>query len=294
MIVNKAHIIPIVRQPTALDQETESPLIEHIASFSADQKPHIYSVIHKTHYSYNSPVALSKHLFRLQPLNDINQTVLNYRFTISVEKGVVANFTGAFGNNASFVEIKEPYSDLHIVGESIVCVQDIQQRTDLLHQPRTMPLVWMPWDRIMMQAYLQPPELPESELFELAEYAMGFVEKNKNDVFAVLSDINQTIYKEYTYLSGSTNLGTTSYEVYARKKGVCQDFANLMICLARLLGVPARYRVGYLYTKEDYKNQADATHAWVEIFLPYVGWIGFDPTNGCPAGKSHIKVACGR
>jgi transglutaminase-like putative cysteine protease len=77
---------------------------------------------------------------------------------------------------------------------------------------------------------------------------------------------------------------------------VCQDFANLLICLARLLGIPARYRTGYIYTGDDYENklQSEASHAWAELYVPEVGWRGFDPTNGCLAGEDHVRVACGR
>lgn len=293
MIVNKTYTIPIRRQKTHLDK---GPIIESISSFIPDQNPNIYQITHKTTYSYTSPISFSKHLFRLQPLSDLNQTVLNYEFKVSTPFAEVCNFTGAFGNNASFIEIKEPYTSLEIISESIVCVQESPLNTDFLHQPRTMPLIWMPWDRTMMQTFLQPPELPESELFELAEYAMSFVQKSKNDVFAVLENINQTIYQEFSYIPGSTSLATTPYEVFENREGVCQDFANLMICLARLLNIPARYRVGYLYTNGNTENhdQGQETHAWVEIYLPYFGWVGFDPTNGCLAGKNHIKVACGR
>ena len=69
-----------------------------------------------------------------------------------------------------------------------------------------------------------------------------------------------------------------------------------MICLARLLGVPARYRVGYIYTGASYENkiQSEASHAWAELYLPWTGWLGFDPTNGCLANNDHVRVAAGR
>jgi transglutaminase-like putative cysteine protease len=267
-----------------------------VESFSADLNPSVFQITHNTKYKYSTQILSSKHLLRLQPVTDTSQLVLNYECSVSVEKGDVCNFIGAFGNNASFLEIKEPYSELSIVSKSIVVVQELQKRIDLLHQPRTLPMIWMPWDRMMMQAYLQPPELPESELFELAEYAMSFVKKKCNDVYAILMNMNETIYKEYKYKQGITSLSTTPYEVYRTHEGVCQDFANLLICLLRLLDIPARYRTGYLFTDVDYKNktQADETHAWVEVYCPYFGWMGLDPTNGCIAEKNHIRVACGR
>ena len=154
----------------------------------------------------------------------------------------------------------------------------------------------MPWQRQMMMAYLLPEELPESQLLELTEYAMSFVERNDFHLLKTLQDMNQSIYKDYNYAQGTTSLNTTAFECYSTRVGVCQDFANLFICLARLLGIPARYRMGYIYTGAEYNNkvQSDASHAWVELYLPYVGWRGFDPTNGCMAKQDHIRVACGR
>jgi transglutaminase-like putative cysteine protease len=154
----------------------------------------------------------------------------------------------------------------------------------------------MPWQRQMMMAYLLPPELPETQLVELTDYAMSFVERNDHSLHHTLEDINQSIYNDYKYVQGTTSLNTTPFEVYTARKGVCQDFANLFICLARLLNIPARYRTGYIYTGANYENklQSEASHAWAEVYLPYVGWRGYDPTNGCPVAQDHIRVACGR
>jgi transglutaminase-like putative cysteine protease len=154
----------------------------------------------------------------------------------------------------------------------------------------------MPWQRQMMMPYLLPQELPETQLDELTAYAMSFVERNDGNLMHVLKDINLSIYRDYKYVQGTTSLSTTPFDVYTTRKGVCQDFANLFICLARLLSIPARYRMGYIYTGVNYQNtiQSEASHAWAEVYLPYVGWRGFDPTNGCMAGQDHIRVACGR
>jgi len=154
----------------------------------------------------------------------------------------------------------------------------------------------MPWQRQMMLPYLLPPELPETELKQLTDYAMGFAQRNDFDLLDTLMDLNQTIREDYVYASGFTNNFTTPFDVYTTRRGVCQDFANLFICLARLLNIPARYRVGYIYTGGNYENkvQSEASHAWAELYLPTPGWIGFDPTNGCVTGPDHVRVACGR
>jgi hypothetical protein len=153
-----------------------------------------------------------------------------------------------------------------------------------------------------MAPYLLPPELPESQLDELTEYAMSFVKRNDFDLLDTLLDINATIFKEYAYRQGSTTVFTTAFEVYANRRGVCQDFTNLFICLARLLGVPARYVCGYVYcgpraTSDAARAnavQSEASHAWVQLYLPEVGWKGFDPTNGILTQTEHVRVAVGR
>jgi len=234
-------------------------------------------------------------------VHDLVQSLIYFNLSIYLDGQLLqsnpTNFIGAFGNNATFVEIEQPYQRLEIVCNSTVSVASpAPRRFDLLHLHRSIPLIWMPWDRIMMQAYLVPPELPESQLRELSDYALRFVKRNNHDVFAVLHDINCTIFNDFTYETGSTSIGTTTYDVYANHRGVCQDFANLFICLARLLNIPARYRTGYIYTAKDYANKAqgDASHAWLEVYLPYIGWQGYDPTNFCMVGKNHISIACGR
>src|SRR5207244_8656852 len=133
----------------------------------------------------------------------------------------------------------------------------------------------------------------------LAEYAMSFVKRNDYDVLDTLLDINHSIYREYAYQQGATNVHTTPFDVYVNRRGVCQDFTNLMICLARLLGVPARYVCGYIYTgpkheDPDRARQSEASHAWVQVYLPQVGWKGFDPTNGILTQTDHVRVAVGR
>lgn len=293
MLIKKVYTSKVnIKQPSFDFPDSELSVV----TFCSDPNPNIFSVVHETSYHYSAPVSNSKHLLRLQPLNDIeDQLLLSYNCLITPD-GELCNFRGAFGNNSSFIIIKDEYSELKIVSQSIVSVSQKEKTEELIHQPRTLPLIWMPWDRIMMEAFLQLPELPESQLFELSEYAMTFVKKHNYDVLDVITDMNETIGREFTYLSGSTTLLTTPYQVYVTRTGVCQDFANLLITLSRLLNIPARYRVGYIYTGNDYKNkvQSDASHAWVEVFLPYLGWMGFDPTNACVTGKNHIKVACGR
>ncbi len=256
----------------------------------------ILKIEHSTRYTYQSPVQHSKHVIRLRPCHDIFQEVLDFQLEINPFVPL-EEYEDVFGNRASAFSISNPYTELNLIARSRV---KIRYPKDYQSFPHTglpnLPLVWMPWQRQMMQAYLMPLELPETQLMELTDYAMSFVIKNNFELIKVLNDINNTIYNEYSYVSGSTNLNTTPFDVFKMKKGVCQDFSNLFICLARLINIPARYRVGYIYTGGNYENkiQSDASHAWLEVYLPHMGWRGFDPTNGSLAGFDHVRVACGR
>jgi transglutaminase-like putative cysteine protease len=125
---------------------------------------------------------------------------------------------------------------------------------------------------------------------------MSFVKRNDYDLLDTLLDINDSIFREYKYIQGATTVHTSAFDVYVNRRGVCQDFTNLMICLSRLLGVPARYVCGYIYTgpKNPNQRQSEASHAWLQVYLPVVGWKGFDPTNGILTQTDHVRVAIGR
>lgn len=285
----------IAKGPTASD-ETEISQGTRIYDPAVAPPERRYRIYHKTAYHYDNAVELSKHMIRLHPVQDRYQTVNEYSLKISVN-GQYESFEDVFGNRVTTAKLEEDYNEMQIELEATVSVKEPPKKDfSVLHGRQRIPIVWMPWQRQMMMPFLLPPELPETQLSELTDFAMSFVERNEYRVMDVLNDINTTIYKDFQYVSGSTGLETTPFEVYTNRQGVCQDFANLFICLAQLLSIPARYRMGYIHTGSKYENtlQSDASHAWVEVFIPWLGWRGYDPTNGCSVGLDHIRVACGR
>jgi transglutaminase-like putative cysteine protease len=264
-------------------------------------EPRTFEIVHKTTYEYDNPVERSSHLFRLTPVHGRLQRVhandIELRLDGAPFEGRSTDYDDVFGNRARRVVIERPYKELAVVARSTVEVLDTEAlEFRPLHARRAIPLVWMPWQREMMAPYLLPAELPETQLQELAEYAMTFVERNDYDIIGTVLDMNRSIYKEYKYTQGATTVATTAFDVYTNRRGVCQDFTNLFICLARLLGVPARYVCGYVYTgpREQHHVQSDASHAWLQVYLPELGWRGFDPTNGTITQTEHVRVAVGR
>ena len=262
----------------------------------ARAEPRRYRVTHRTSYRYDKPVERSSHVFRLFPVSDRLQRLISHELAVSVE-GPYRDYEDVFGNRARRMDVETPYAEMTIEATSQVEVLDTDPLSYRpLRQRAQIPVVWMPWHQQVLQPFLLPPELAETELKELSEYAMSFAVRNDFDLLDTLLDVNQSIYQEYKYTPGATTVFTTPFEVYANRRGVCQDFTTLFICLARLLGLPARYVCGYLYTgpKHENQRQAEASHAWAQVFLPEAGWKGFDPTNGVLTQTDHIRVAVGR
>jgi transglutaminase-like putative cysteine protease/predicted glutamine amidotransferase len=259
-------------------------------------EPRTFEVVHRTVYRYARPVEKSMHVLRLTPTHDRLQNVISNELVVSVE-GQARDYEDVFGNRVRRLVLDTPFQELAIEARSKVELLDVDPLSYRpLRNREQIPVVWMPWQRHVLQPFLVPPELPESELHELSDYAMSFAERNEYDLLDTLLDVNATIFREYAYVQGATTVSTTPFDVYANRRGVCQDFANLFICLAQLLGVPARYVCGYVWTGPKHPNQrqAEASHAWVQVYLPEVGWKGFDPTNGVLTQTDHVRVAVGR
>lgn len=291
-------IAPPIQQENGTTSQNHVLNVRAMTQTSSGESLHyrLFEISHTTEYVYSETVEHSTHLFRLQPTDDPIQEVEYTTLSISSPTEEI-QFEDVFGNQAIYCVIDHPYNQLSVKAVSRVKVFAAPPDDHSLSRRQTsIPLLWMPWQRQMMMPYLLPSELPESQLTELTEYAMSFVLRNDYHLVKIIEDMTLSIYRDYKYVSGSTSLSTTPFEVYTSREGVCQDFTNLLICLARLLSIPARYRMGYIYTGGDYANkiQSDASHAWAEVYLPYVGWRGFDPTNGCAVSQDHVRVACGR
>ena len=269
----------------------------HVKTKPAPSRPSaLYRIEHETIYRYVKPVERSSHVFRLRPVHDRYQEVLEHGLELSV-RGPQRDYEDVFGNQSVALDVETPFDELRVVSRNLVRVRALQAESlEFPNRRMSIPLVWMPWQRQMMAPYLLPVELSESQLLELSDYAMAAVERNDFHLVDTLTDLNTRIHQDFEYVPKSTTLATTPYDVFWTRRGVCQDFANLLICLARLLAIPARYRVGYIRTGADYANklQSEASHAWVECYLPWMGWFGLDPTNGRQAGLDHVRVACGR
>jgi transglutaminase-like putative cysteine protease len=113
-------------------------------------------------------------------------------------------------------------------------------------------------------------------------------------VFTAVQQLNEYVYKNFQYIKGITSVSTTLDEIWQLKAGVCQDFAHILLSMLRLLCIPARYVSGYVCPHDHTLRGEGATHAWVEAYIPYYGWLGLDPTNNCVVNDLHVRLAIGR
>ena len=133
--------------------------------------------------------------------------------------------------------------------------------------------------------------------FDALEELSGKVKEMMNDSatpFTVAKTILTFIYDRFEYKQGITSVETDVDEIWKLKAGVCQDFAHLMLVMLRMIGIPARYVSGYICPKNHDLRGEGATHAWVEAYIPFHGWIGLDPTNKCIVNDRHVRLAIGR
>jgi len=252
-----------------------------------------YSIKHLTKFHYASPVSESVMEARMHPRSEGNQRCLTFHLAVSPRCRVFA-YRDHVGNNIHHFDIPGQHSYLVIVAESLLDVQPA------LEIPDSLPAgAWAEADAMVQMGdyweMLLPSEFaePTPQLLELANQ-LGVC--RRDDPLTLLRELNQRLYEHFDYVPKSTKVDSPIDHAIESRQGVCQDFAHIMIALVRGLRIPCRYVSGYLYRRaQDHdRSVVDATHAWVEAFLPPLGWVGFDPTNCLLAGDRHIRTAIGR
>ncbi len=256
-----------------------------------------YSVRHLTKFLYSTPVSESVMETRMHPRSDSNQRCLSFQLSVS-PRCRVFSYRDHLGNNVQHFNIPGEHAQLVIVAESLIEQQALSFVPHFL-----APSAWEELDALVAEGdyweMLLPSEFaaPTPALLELAK---KLDVRRRDDPLMLVRELNGRLYDYFSYKPRSTRVDSPIDEAIASREGVCQDFAHTMIALVRTLRIPCRYVSGYLYQRPaDLRNGhdrslPDATHAWVEAFLPHLGWVGFDPTNDALAHERHIRTALGR
>ena len=252
-----------------------------------------YSIRHLTRYRYSRSVSESIMEARMHPRSDSNQHCLTFSLSVS-PRCRVFTYRDHFGNNVHHFDIPGEHNQLVIVAESVVEQQPMPDVPGFLS-----PDAWDALDAMIEAGDYWEMLLPSEFVVEtpaLTLLASQMEVSRRDDPLMLVQELNHRLFEYFEYVPRSTRVDSPIDEAIVNGRGVCQDFAHTMIALLRLVRIPARYVSGYLYrSREDHdRSTPDATHAWVDVLLPHLGWVGFDPTNNLVAHHRHIRTAVGR
>jgi transglutaminase-like putative cysteine protease len=252
-----------------------------------------YTIKHVTRFRYSAPVSESVMEVRMQPRGDAGQRCRSFQLH-TIPRATVFSHRDDLGNSVHHFDVPGRHTSLTITAEALVEVQPPAELPEALAYEDWALLDAITaeqdhWDMLAPSHFARP-----SPALRALAQELGLT--RSADPLSALWELNGLLYHSFDYAPGTTSVYSPIDDALGARRGVCQDFAHIMIALVRELGVPCRYVSGYLFHRsEDHdRSEADASHAWVEALLPGLGWVGFDPTNNLLAGERHIRAAIGR
>ena len=252
----------------------------------------IYSVRHITKFRYKPAVRESVMELRMQPRSEANQRCLSFDLSLK-PAAVVLQYRDFLGNAVHHFDIAGTHGELIVRALSLVevlpPVNPQSARSADWKELEAELASGDYWDMLEPSTFARPTQL-------LRELARELKLERGGTPLEAVHQVNQAIHQNFAYVPNSTKVDSPIDDALGTRKGVCQDFAHVMIALVRELGIPCRYVSGYLFHAQDDRSLTSegASHAWVEALLPGLGWVGFDPTNHLQCGERHIRVAVGR
>jgi len=254
----------------------------------------MYRITHSTRYTYPAPVSQCFNEARLAPRTLPGQRVAEHHLEVMPHPDFLQNRKDYFGNDVCTFAIFAKHDSFSAVAESVV---EAQPGNGGVHESP-------PWEEVrsLLAQPLDAESIAASEFIFDSPYIASFPELQAyalptftpgRPLHEALEDLMRRIHDEFKYQPRSTSIDTPLHEVLRTRQGVCQDFAHLMIGALRSLRLSARYVSGYIHSGPRFQGAA-ASHAWVSVFDPQNGWLGFDPTNNLRTSDAHITLAWGR
>lgn len=257
-----------------------------------------YKLTHKTTYTYVNSVHNYQCIVCLHPINSDGQNCEDYKLTIEPNPQNLYARKDYFNNTQYYFSILKPHKVLQVVASSIVEV--FPPKILFVNSITCLEALNLFRNKLALKNELLQFQLPSPFIFwdeEIKIFAQTCLAPDM-PFYESIGKLSEKIFTEFEFNSGATTVNTPLNVVLKQRKGVCQDFTHLMISCLRSLGFAARYVSGYLETlppKGKVKLQgSDASHAWVSVYVPEMGWCEFDPTNNIIPGERHIVTAYGR
>ncbi|HLI93608.1 MAG TPA: transglutaminase family protein [Puia sp.] len=249
-----------------------------------------FSIHHITKYTYEGPVRDSANQIVLFPVKDEYQDVLRQDLSITGDPPVEI-YKDYYGNEVGSFTHAEPHTSLTIDSS----VEVVTRSRPALQDTADKEMQWALLEQIRWQVpyidFLKQEQF--SSLAEVLESVCPDKARTQTPLAAALQ-LRTYVYETFKYIKGLTSVETTLDEVWKLKAGVCQDFAHMLLVFLKQIQIPARYVSGYICTNKNGMRGEGATHAWIEAYIPFNGWVGLDPTNNCIADDLHVRLAMGR
>ncbi len=257
-----------------------------------------YHLTHVTEFHYDGPVSESYNEVRLRPMHDDRQSCLSFRLTTSPTSRTTS-YRDAFGNWVHQFNVLGPHRQLKVQADCVVLAHEYEfvpngaTLADLDKQQEELLEEF--YDFVAPTEYV--PHLPD-----LDEFILASEQQSGGTVAGFAQAISEVIHQHFEYMKGATHVRSSIQDSISARAGVCQDFAHVLLGIARKRGLPARYVSGYMVSEGSAEPDAkleeviggQASHAWTEVYVLGSGWMPLDPTLGKPVGLRHVRLAYGR
>lgn len=249
----------------------------------------VYNIHHITKYEYDRPVKESVNEIKIYPYADPSQETLHHQVNITGHPDILM-IQDYWGNRIGMFNLMASHKELII--ESKLIVRTLG--SSLSFADNKADLVKLKKETANNLSLLELSKPTEIDLREKINSLVKEFYTEDMPVAAIVERCGNYIFQEFNYIKGITTIETTVKEILDHRSGVCQDFAHVMLEILRSLGIPSRYVSGYICPDKKGMRGEGATHAWIEAWIPGIGWVGNDPTNNVWVTSNHVKLAVGR
>jgi transglutaminase-like putative cysteine protease len=247
-------------------------------------------ILHRTTFVYAGKARDSFNEVRLRPVNDATQRCRKFKLRTTPGAKPRA-YDDLYGNTIHYFEVPATHTRLVIEATSEVETTATETRPVV---PRTpLSALERAEERNMLAEYYTSSHYIPLDV-ELWREAQDALAEGRGDVWSDVRRMGAHVYRRFAYRPKTTGVSTKATDVLKLRMGVCQDFAHVHIGMCRSVGIPARYVSGYFFNNTRRPREIEASHAWMEAFVPGYGWAAYDPTHDRPADERYVKIAVGR
>jgi transglutaminase-like putative cysteine protease len=248
----------------------------------------LISLLHRTTFAYAGKAHDSFNEVRLRPLEDATQACRNFELKTDPSTQI-RDYVDFYGNRVHYFDITAAHEKLVIEAVSEVETTPNAARPEVPVVPLSEGEAEREWrSEFVVDSHFVPLDV------SVWKEAQDALHEGRSDIWSDVRRISRHVFTTFAYKPRSTGVATIATDAIKLRAGVCQDFAHVALGMCRVSGIPARYVSGYFIKVQRRPGEEEASHAWIEAFIPGYGWAAYDPTHDRAADERYVKVACGR